>query len=116
MLGVGRAMAQMPLPAAKPTDGAMLFKQQCATCHTTNVSDAPRPGPTLFNIVGRDAGTAEGFRYSAGFASAKFKWDEQKLDQWLADPQAMIAGAIMPYKQTRPELRIAIVSYLKELH
>jgi cytochrome c len=116
MLGVGRAMAQMPLPAAKPTDGAMLFKQQCATCHTTNVSDPPRQGPTLFNIVGREAGSAEGFRYSAGFANAKFKWDEQKLDEWLVDPQAMIPGAIMPYRQARSELRIAIVNYLKELH
>ena len=113
---VGVASAQIPLPAARPADGAALFKQQCALCHTTNASDPPRQGPTLFNIVGREAGTAEGFRYSAGFANAKFKWDEQKLDQWLVDPQAMIPGAIMPYRQTRSELRMAIVNYLKELH
>jgi cytochrome c len=116
MLAVGRAEAQLTPPAAKPPDGAMIFKQQCALCHTTNVSDPPRQGPTLFNIVGRDAGTVEGFRYSAGFANAKFKWDEQKLDAWLVDPQAMIPGAIMPYKQAKPELRMAIVSYLRELH
>ncbi len=115
-LAVDRAAAQLTPPAAKPADGAMLFKQQCATCHTTSISDPPRQGPTLFNIVGRDAGTADGFRYSAGFANAKFKWDEQKLDAWLADPQTMIPGAIMPYKQAKPELRIAIVSYLRELH
>ena len=115
-LAVDRAAAQLTPPAAKPADGAMLFKQQCATCHTTNISDPPRQGPTLFNIVGRDAGTADGFRYSAGFANAKFKWDEFKLDAWLADPQAMIPGAIMPYKQAKPELRVAIVNYLKELH
>jgi cytochrome c len=116
MLVADRAMAQLTPPPAKPPDGAMLFKQQCAVCHTTNVSDPSRQGPTLFNIVGREAGTAEGFRYSAGFATAKFKWDELKLDAWLADPQAMIPGAIMPYKQPKPELRVAIVSYLKELH
>jgi cytochrome c len=116
VLAVGRAAAQLTPPAAKPADGAVLFKQQCAVCHTTNVSDAPRQGPTLFNIVGRKAGTAEGFRYSPGFANAKFRWDEQKLDAWLVDPQAMIPGAIMPYKQARPELRVAIVNYLKELH
>ena len=116
MLAVGRAEAQLTPPAAKPPDGAMIFKQQCALCHTTNVSDPPRQGPTLFNIVGRDAGTVEGFRYSAGFANAKFKWDEQKLDAWLVDPQAMIPGAIMPYKQAKRELRMAIVSYLRELH
>ena len=113
---VGVASAQMSLPAAKPAYGAALFKQQCATCHTTNASDPPRQGPSLFNIVGRDAGTAEGFRYSAGFATAKFKWDEQKLDEWLTDPQAMIPGAVMPYKQSKSEIRTAIVSYLGELH
>ena len=116
MLVADRAAAQLTPPPAKPPDGAMLFTQQCATCHTTNISDPPRQGPTLFNIVGREAGTADGFRYSAGFANAKFKWDELKLDAWLADPQAMIPGAIMPYKQAKPELRVAIVNYLKELH
>ncbi len=116
MPAVDRADAQLTPPAAKPPDGAMLFKQQCALCHTTSASDPPRQGPTLFDIVGREAGTSPGFRYSAGFANAKFKWDEQKLDAWLADPQGMIPGAIMPYKQAKAELRIAIVSYLKELH
>ena len=116
MLVAKIASAQFTPPPAKPPDGATLFKQQCATCHTTNVSDPPRQGPTLFNIVGRDAGKVDGFRYSAGFANAKFKWDEQKLDDWLVNPQAMIPGAIMPYKQPKPELRMAIVSYLKELH
>jgi cytochrome c len=116
MLVTDRAAAQLTPPPAKPPDGATLFKQQCATCHTTNPSDPSRQGPTLFNIVGREAGTAEGFRYSAGFATAKFKWDELKLDAWLTDPQAMIPGAIMPYKQAKPELRMAIVSYLRELH
>ena len=58
------------------TDGATLFKQQCATCHTTNTSDLARQGPTLFRIVGRPAGKADGFHYSAGFAKADFVWDD----------------------------------------
>src|SRR5258708_12454605 len=93
---VGVASAQIPLPAAKPADGAALFKQQCALCHTTNASDPPRQGPTLFNIVGREAGTAEGFRYSAGFANAKFKWDEQNLPHLLVNPPATLPRPILP--------------------
>src|ERR1700730_12727017 len=94
-LAVDHAAAQLPPPPAKSSDGATLFKQQCATCHTTNTSDPSRQGPTLFNIVGREAGTAAGFRYSAVFATAKSKGNEEKLAAWLADPQAMIPGAIM---------------------
>ncbi len=68
MLAVQIARAQMPLPAAKPPDGATLFKQQCATCHTSNATDPVRQGPSLYKVVGRHAGQADGFKYSAGFA------------------------------------------------
>ena len=113
---VTMAGAQMPLPAARPPDGASLFKQQCATCHTTNLSDPIRQGPSLFNIIGRRAGAAEGFHYSAGFAKADFVWDEARIDAWISNPQEMIPGAVMAYRQAKPEVRAAIVAYLKELH
>ena len=108
--------AQMPLPAPKPPDGATLFKQQCATCHTTNLNDPTRQGPTLFNIIGRRAGAMEGFHYSSGFAKADFAWDEATLDSWIANPQEMIPGSVMAYRQARPEIRAAIIAYLRELH
>src|SRR5690242_7345688 len=113
MLVVTAAMAQMPLPAAKPPDGPTLFKQQCATCHTNNASDPVRQGPSLFGIVGRKAGTIDGFHYSAGFAKADFAWDDSKLDAWITNPQAMIPGTNMAYKQAKPEVRAAIIAYLK---
>jgi cytochrome c len=116
LLVANTASGQMPLPAAKPPDGATLFKQQCATCHTTNLSDPVRQGPSLFKIVGRPAGKVEGFHYSPGFGKADFVWDDTKLDVWLANPQEMIPGAIMAYRQTRPETRAAIIAYLKELN
>ncbi len=112
---VTTAAAQMPLPAAKPPDGSTLFKQQCATCHTTNLTDAARQGPSLFKVIGRKVGTAEGFHYSAGFAKADFVWDEARLDAWLTNPQAMIPGAVMSYRQSRPEIRAGVIAYLKEL-
>ena len=108
--------AQMPLPAPKPPDGATLFKQQCATCHTTNLNDPTRKGPSLFNIIGRRAGAMEGFHYSSGFAKADFAWDEATLDSWIANPQEMIPGSVMAYRQARPEIRAAIIAYLRELH
>jgi cytochrome c len=110
------AGAQMPLPAAKPTDGATLFKQQCATCHTTNPSEPVRQGPSLFRIVGRPAGKVDGFHYSPAFAKADFVWDDARLDAWLANPQAIIPGAIMAYRQPKSETRAAIIAYLKELN
>src|SRR5262252_2063252 len=116
LLNAQIAAAQMPLPAPKLPEGATLFKQQCATCHTTNLSDPARQGPSLFNIIGRRAGAVEGFHYSAGFARADFAWDETTLDSWIANPQGMIPGSVMVYRQARPEIRAAIIAYLRELH
>jgi cytochrome c len=107
------AVAQMPLPAAKPLEGAALFKQQCGTCHTTSLSDPARQGPPLVGLIGQQAGTVEGFTYSPGFAQANFVWDESKLDEWLTNPQAVIPGAVMAYRQAKPEVRAAIITYLK---
>ncbi len=109
----GPAWAQMTLPTAAPPDGATLFKNQCATCHTLKTSDPPRQGPTLDGVYGRKAGSVAGFHYSPGFAKAGWTWDEARLDAWLTNPQAVIPGAIMPYKQAKPEVRTAIVAYLK---
>ena len=116
MLVAKAAMAQMPLPEAKPPDGPTLFKQQCATCHTSNLTDAVRQGPSLFGIIGRKVGTAEGFHYSAGFAKADFVWDETRLDAWLTNPQELIPGAVMAYRQAKTETRAAVIAYLKELN
>jgi cytochrome c len=116
LLVVTGADAQMALPEARPPDGATLFKQQCATCHTTNLTDATRQGPPLFKIVGKPAGKADGFRYSAGFAKADFVWDETKLDAYLTNPQATVPGSIMAYRQAKAETRTAIIAYLKELN
>ena len=109
-------VAQMPLPSAKPTEGATLFKQQCATCHFTKLSEPVRQGPSLFRIVCRPAGKVDGFHYSAGFAKADFAWDDARLDAWLANPQAIISGAIVAYRQPKAETRAAIIAYLKELN
>ena len=112
---IAGARAQMPLPAASLPSGEELFKRSCATCHTTNASDPQRQGPTLQGVMGRKAGSIESFHYSSGFAKADWNWDEAHLDTWLTNPQAMIPGAIMPYRQGKPEVRKAIIGYLKDV-
>ncbi len=112
-----RASAQMPLgvPAAPP-DPAKLFANQCGTCHTVEHGAPPRQGPNLAGVVGRRAGSLPDFKYSAAFAHADFTWDDAHLDQWLTNPQAMLPGAIMVYRQANPKTRQIIIAWLKEQH
>jgi cytochrome c len=106
--------AQMPLPSAAKPSGAELFAQQCAICHSLSPADAPRQGPALAGIYGRKAGSVAGFHYSPGYGEADFVWDEAHLDSYLTDPQAVIPGAVMLYKQKNADVRKAIIAFLKE--
>jgi cytochrome c len=108
------ARAQFPLPAPAPPDPATLFARQCGTCHSVTPGDAPRQGPNLAGVVGRKAGSQAGFAYSAGLAQAGFVWDAARLDAWLADPQAVIPGAVMAYRQANPDVRHSIITWLGE--
>jgi cytochrome c2 len=49
-------------------------------------------------------------------AASGFTWDEGRLDAWLTNPQTVIPGAIMTYRQTKAETRAAIITYRKGLN
>ena len=51
-----------------------------------------RLGPSLAGIVGREAGSAEGFGYSGAMAQSGVVWDEASLDAFLADPAGFMPG------------------------
>ena len=112
--GGASVYAQMPLPSAAKPSGAEFFAQQCAICHSLSPADAPRQGPALAGIYGRKAGGVAGFHYSPGYGTADFVWDEAHLDSYLTDPQAVIPGAVMLYKQKNADVRKAIIAFLKE--
>jgi cytochrome c len=101
-------------PARREADGATLFRQQCGTCHTESRTSPARP--VALQVVGRPAGRADGFHYSPSFAKADFVWDDARLDAWLTNPQQIIPGTVMVYRQAKPETRAAIIAYLKELN
>jgi cytochrome c len=111
------AHAQFALPApSPPPDGATLFQNQCGTCHTISPTEPIRQGPPLGGVFGRAAGSVPDFKYSAGFATANFTWDAQHLDAWLTNPQAVIPGAVMVYRQANPATRKQIIDWLKDQH
>ncbi len=107
------AWAQFSPPPAPPPSGAALFRNHCATCHALDTAAPPRLGPNLAGIIGRKAGSLAGFHYSAGFAKADFTWDADRLNAYLTNPDTVVPGAAMPYRQANPAIRAAIIDYLK---
>ena len=100
--------------AQAPLDGAVQFRNQCGTCHTLDPNAPARQGPMLRGVVGRAAGTVQGFKYSLHLQNAGFAWTEEKLDAYLTNPQAVVEGGMMPYRQAKGDVRRAVIAYLKD--
>jgi cytochrome c len=66
----------------------------CAACHS--VEHANGVGPYLNGIVGRRAGSVDGFHYSRAMKGAG-TWSPARLDAFIAEPQHAVPGTVMPY-------------------
>jgi cytochrome c len=75
------------------------------------------PGPEPLRRRRSPAGSLAGFGYSPAFAGAKdgLVWERATLDRWIENPQQMIPGVVMAYKQPDPALRARLIDYLETL-
>ena len=91
LLAAGAAAAD-----GDPASGAQVYRF-CASCHSL-LPGVNLTGPSLSGVIGRTAGTAEGFgRYSPALREADFEWDAATLDAFLQDPQVMFPGTYMTF-------------------
>jgi cytochrome c len=92
--------------------GEEIYNSRCIACHSP---DANRVGPRHRGVVGRIAGSLPDFTYSKAVKASGVVWDEQTLDQWLANPQAFIPGQRMNFRVNDPADRADIIAFLKSL-
>ena len=88
------ASSQTPTQGADATAGQQAFNNACRTCHTVKDGDN-RQGPHLHGIIGRKAGSLPGYGYSSAMKEAGFAWDADKLDRFMANPDAVVSGNSM---------------------
>lgn len=99
-------------PAGATTDGEALYKAQCQVCHTIEKGGEKRQGPNLWAVIGRTAGSIDGFPYSNGLKAAQWAWSQAMLDDWLRDPHSVFDDTYMMYKQKNPEIRAKIIAFM----
>jgi len=95
--------------------GQRAFNNACRTCHMVKEGDN-RQGPNLHKIVGRKAGSLPGYAFSSALKGADFVWDEEKLDQFIANPYYVVPGNSMkPYGGlSSSDDRKKIITYLAQ--
>lgn len=82
-----------PVAAAQEEadEGQVAFNNSCRTCHSFKAGDN-RLGPSLHGIVGRKAGSMEGFAFSSAMKSSGVTWDAANLDQFIENPEKVVHG------------------------
>lgn len=96
--------------------GAAYFKKTCGLCHTAEAGKN-KVGPSLFGVIGRKSGTAEGFNYSDAMKNANITWSAEMLEKYLPDPKALVPGNKMTFAGVKnPEDLKNVIAYLSTLH
>jgi cytochrome c len=108
-LAGGAVVAQEGDPAA----GAKVFNK-CKACHVLD-EDKNRVGPYLHGVIGRPAGTAEGFKYSSAMKDSGIVWSEETIAEYVADPKGYVPGNRMAFPGLKKQEDIAnLLAYLQE--
>lgn len=88
----GTTLASLTGDAAK---GETIFAQ-CMTCHVLEAG-VNRVGPSLAGIIGRAAGTVEGYSYTPANANSGITWTPEKMFQYLENPARVVPGTKMAF-------------------
>ena len=78
--------------------GHEYFLRKCSSCHDDYQSATHGKGPNLWNVMGRKAGSAEGFKYSDAMRQSGHIWDYATLNYYLTDTKKAVPGRIMNFK------------------
>lgn len=95
--------------------GEKVFKK-CKACHAVGDGATNKVGPQLNDVIGRTAGTADGFKYSKGMIEAGeggMVWDEATMTAFLIKPKDVVKGTKMAFAGLKKEEDLQnVIAYL----
>ena len=106
---VGSASTALASP-----EGAAIFKRTCSVCHKA-AANSNSIGPTMFGVVGRKAGSVDGFEYSPAMKGSKLTWDAANLEKFLKNPASVVPGSNMTFAGLPAQDIAPMIAYLQML-
>ena len=96
------------------TSGEKIFKK-CAACHSIVKGGKNNIGPALYNVVGRQSGAVEDYKYSKALVAHGKVWSFEELNGYLLKPAKWIKGTKMAFAGLRKEKdRASVILYLNK--
>lgn len=117
-LSIVAAMSALAVPAHADGDAAAGKKvfNKCRACH--DVKGKNKVGPHLDGIIGRTAGTVEGFKYSDAMKAKGEEglvWNEETIEAYMKDPKGYIPNNKMAFAGLKKDEDIEnLIAYLKD--
>ncbi|MDJ0275253.1 c-type cytochrome [Sphingomonas sp. 2R-10] len=87
---------------------------QCAACHTIGKGRQALAGPNLHGILGRAVAGDPRFGYTQALKDHGGRWDDARMDAWLAAPMQVVPGTRMAFAGVRdPMERADLIAHLR---
>ncbi len=110
------APAVFALLGAADVEAGRKVAKKCAACHSFDKGGRNKVGPNLWDVVGGDIASVEGYRYSKPMAALEGSWGYQELDRYLADPKAHVPGTKMVFRGLKEAgARANVILFLRSL-
>jgi len=94
--------------------GEKVFKK-CAACHSIVKGGKNNIGPALYNVVGRQVGAVNDYKYSKALSGYGKEWTFEELNGYLLKPAKWIKGTKMAFAGLRKEKdRASVILYLNQ--
>ncbi|AWM85378.1 cytochrome c family protein [Microvirga sp. 17 mud 1-3] len=108
------AFSPMAANAQDAAAGEKVFAP-CKACHQIGETAKNAVGPELNGVIGRKAGSVEGYNYSAANKNSGLTWDEATFREYIKDPKAKVPGTKMIYAGLKDDKKIDdLIAYLKQ--
>ena len=95
-------------------EGAKIFSK-CKACHSITKGGDNKIGPALWNVLGRQVGSIENYKYSKAMAAYGKIWSFEEMDGFLIKPKDWIKGTKMSFAGIKnAKDRAAVILYMNE--
>lgn len=89
----------------------------CRACHQIGPNAKNAVGPELNGLIGRKAGTAPGYNYSAANKNSGITWDADTLTPYLENPQGVVKGTKMIFAGIKDPQKVKdVIAFLSQFN